>query len=45
MEMAPKPFRKKKEDFFVFWRSKGRGAMAQGHENKGNKTRGKKKQK
>ena len=45
MEMAPKPFRKKKEDFFAFWRSKGRGAMAQGHENKGNKTRGKKKQK
>ena len=24
--------------FLVFWRSKGRGAMPQGHENKGNKT-------
>ena len=32
--------------FFVFWRSKGRGAMPQGHENKGNKTiRQKEKQK
>ena len=24
--------------YFVFWRSKGCGAMPQGHENKGNKT-------
>ena len=27
---------------FVFWRSKGRGAMPQGHENKGKKTIGQK---
>ena len=34
------------EFFVVFWRSKGRGAMPQGHENKGNKTiRQKEKQK